>query len=165
MGIPVTSPICTLIDLAARIGRDPLEAAINEADKLDLVDPEQLRRALDHLPRRPGIGVLRKTLDGRTFTLTDSGLERLFLPIARRAGLPKPETGVRLSGFKVDFYWPDLGLVVETDGLRGLRFFTARRRSRPKTASAIRPMRRPGSPLCGSLEPRSGSSRLTCRRP
>jgi very-short-patch-repair endonuclease len=23
-----------------------------------------------------------------------------------------------LNGFKVDFYWPDLGLVVETDGLR-----------------------------------------------
>jgi very-short-patch-repair endonuclease len=27
-------------------------------------------------------------------------------------------TGRRINGFKVDFYWPDLGLVVETDGLR-----------------------------------------------
>ena len=57
-GIPVTSPICTLIDLAARIGREQLEAAINEADKLGLVDPEELRHALDHhsppaRPRRP----------------------------------------------------------------------------------------------------------------
>jgi very-short-patch-repair endonuclease len=23
-----------------------------------------------------------------------------------------------VNGFKVDFYWPDIGLVVETDGLR-----------------------------------------------
>jgi len=50
--------------------------------------------------------------------LTDSELERRLLPIARRAGLPQPETGVRVNGFKVDFFWPGLGLVVETDGLR-----------------------------------------------
>jgi very-short-patch-repair endonuclease len=25
---------------------------------------------------------------------------------------------VRLNGFKVAFYWPELGLIVETDGLR-----------------------------------------------
>jgi very-short-patch-repair endonuclease len=25
---------------------------------------------------------------------------------------------VRLNGFKVDFYWPELRLVVETDGLK-----------------------------------------------
>jgi very-short-patch-repair endonuclease len=50
--------------------------------------------------------------------LTDSELERRFLPIAARAGLPAPHTRVRLNGFKVDFFWPDLGLVVETDGLR-----------------------------------------------
>ena len=27
-------------------------------------------------------------------------------------------TGQWVNGFEVDFYWPDLGLVVETDGLR-----------------------------------------------
>jgi hypothetical protein len=34
-GIPVTSPICTLIDIATQLERDHLEAAINEADKRD----------------------------------------------------------------------------------------------------------------------------------
>jgi very-short-patch-repair endonuclease len=29
-----------------------------------------------------------------------------------------PQTGQYVNGFKVDFYWPELGLVVETDGLR-----------------------------------------------
>ena len=50
--------------------------------------------------------------------LTDSALERLFLPLARRAGLPPPSAGQIVNGYKVDFYWPDFGLVVETDGLR-----------------------------------------------
>jgi len=118
-GIPVTTPVCTLIDLAARVSHSHLEAAINEADKRDLTDPEALRAALDDLVgARPGIATLRRTLDRRTFTLTDSELERRFLPLARRAGLPRPETGRRLNGFRVDFHWPDLRLVVETDGLR-----------------------------------------------
>ena len=95
-----------------------MEAAINEADKLELVDPEELRAALDGSARQPGVKVLRETLDRRTFTVTDSELERRFLPIARAAGLPSPQTGCWVSGFKVDFYWPGLGLVVETDGLR-----------------------------------------------
>jgi very-short-patch-repair endonuclease len=116
--IPVTTPLCTLIDLATQLDRDQLEAAINQADKLDLVDPETLRLALEESPRHPGIAALRQTLDRHTFTLTDSELERLFLPLARSAGLPRPETGTYVNGFKVDFHWPDLGLVVETDGLR-----------------------------------------------
>jgi predicted transcriptional regulator of viral defense system len=75
-GIPVTNPICTLIDIATELARDQLEAAINEADKRDLTDPEELRSALDEVARRPGIRALRETLDRRTFTFTDSELER-----------------------------------------------------------------------------------------
>ena len=67
---------------------------------------------------RRGGAVARDPLDRRTFTLTDSILERHFLPIARRAGLSRPLTGQIINGYKVDFYWPELGLVVETDGLR-----------------------------------------------
>jgi very-short-patch-repair endonuclease len=115
--IPVTTPIATLIDIAATITRDDLEAAINEADKRGLTNPDQLRAALDEVVQRPGTAILKATLDCRTFTLTDSQLERRFLPIARKAGLPKPETQQRVNGFTVDFYWPDLKLVIETDGL------------------------------------------------
>jgi very-short-patch-repair endonuclease len=138
-GIPVTSPVCTLIDLATSLGRDPLEAAINEADKRDLVDPERLRSSLDQVGRRPGVGVLRKVLDIRTFTLTQSQLERFLLPIARRAGLDKPETSVWVHGFLVDFFWRQLGLVVETDGLRYHRTpqQQARDRVRDQSLTAI----------------------------
>lgn len=42
----------------------------------------------------------------------------MFLPVTRRAGLPEPLTRRRVNGFRVDFFWPSLGLAVETDGLR-----------------------------------------------
>ena len=116
-GIPVTTPICTLVDIAPGLGRDQRERAVNEADKLGLVDPVTLRQALDDMPRRPGLRLLKDTLDRHTFTITDSELERLFIPIALRAGLPMPLTQQWVNGFRVDFYWPDLRLVVETDGL------------------------------------------------
>jgi very-short-patch-repair endonuclease len=35
-----------------------------------------------------------------------------------------------VSGYRVDFYWPDLGLVVETDGLRYHRTAAQQRRDR-----------------------------------
>lgn len=117
-GIPLTSPLLTLVDLAASISRKHLEAAINEADKLDVTDPDSLRAALSATRVRPGTRQLRECLDEQTFTLTDSELERRFLKLATKAGLPKPRTQARIRGFRVDFHWPDLNLVVETDGLR-----------------------------------------------
>jgi very-short-patch-repair endonuclease len=117
-GIPVTTPVRTLVDLAARLDRARLEAAVNAADTLDLVDPESLREALPGFAGRPGVAALRTMLDRRTFRLTDSRLERYFLPLVCRAGLPLPETRLHLNGFKVDFYFRALGIVVETDGLR-----------------------------------------------
>ena len=55
--IPVTDVACTLVDLSARVRRPALERAVNEADRLDLRDPQALRDALVRLrlaTRRPG---------------------------------------------------------------------------------------------------------------
>lgn len=117
-GIPVTNPVCTLVDLATRFDDGSLERAVNEADKHDLIDPETLREGLVRYRGQPGVARLRALLDRHTFRLTDSELERRFLRLVRSAGLPPPLTRQRVNGFKVDFHWPDLGLVVETDGLR-----------------------------------------------
>jgi very-short-patch-repair endonuclease len=113
--IPVTQPLFTLVDLAASLKDHPLEAAINEADTLGLVDPEAATAALDRVPPYPGISRLRRILTEHT--RTDSDLERCFLRLVKRAGLPTPETQAHVNGHRVDFYWPELGLVVETDGL------------------------------------------------
>jgi very-short-patch-repair endonuclease len=116
--IPVTTPVRTLIDLGTRLPSHALEAAVNEADKLELISPPALRAALNDRRRQRGVRPLRELLDRGEFVLTDSELERRFLPIARRASLDEPLTQQWVNGFRVDFYWPDLRLVVETDGLR-----------------------------------------------
>jgi very-short-patch-repair endonuclease len=117
-GIPVTHPVQTLIDLATELKPLRLERAVNEADKLDLVDPERLRRALNAYGGMPGVRTLRTMLDRHTFRLSDSDLEVLFRPLALGGGFPAPLTKHRVLGYEADFWFPDQGLVVETDGLR-----------------------------------------------
>lgn len=116
--IPVTTPVQTLIDLSTELAPIGVERAVNEADKRDLIDPETLRAELDRHIGEPGVKALRALLDRRTFRLSDSDLEVLFRPIAMEAGLPPPITKETVNGFEVDFFFPDLGLVIETDGLR-----------------------------------------------
>jgi len=117
-GIPVTHPIQTLIDVATELKPLRLERAVNEADKLDLVDPETLRRALDAYGGMPGVRTLRTMLDRHTFRLSDSDLEILFRPLAIAAGFPVPLTKHWVLGYETDFFFPDHDLIVETDGLR-----------------------------------------------
>lgn len=100
-GIPVTTPEATLLDLARCVGRERLEAAVVEADKRDLLGADAVEAIL-----------------GVDFAPTDSALERRFLALVREARLPTPLTQAQLGPYRVDFLWPDLRLVVETDGLR-----------------------------------------------
>jgi very-short-patch-repair endonuclease len=116
--IPVTSPIQTLIDLATELKPLRLERSVNEADVRDLVDPETLRESLDDYVGMPGVKTLRTMLDRHTFRLSDSDLEVLFRPLALSAGFALPLSKQIVMGYEVDFWFPDQGLVVETDGLR-----------------------------------------------
>jgi very-short-patch-repair endonuclease len=144
-GIPVTSPIRTLVDVAGYVPPVALERAVNEADKANLVDPEALRAALTRYPGERRVARLRTLLDRRTFRLSDSMLEMMFRPIARAAGLLEPQTKQMVNGFEVDFFWPDLGLVVETDGLRYHRTpaqqTRALQRDQAHTAAGMTPLR------------------------
>jgi Protein of unknown function (DUF559) len=127
-GIPVTSPAQTLVDLTTELDIVAVERAVNDADKRDLIDPEALRVALDHFAGEPGVRPLRDLLDRLTFRLSDSDLEIFFRPIAAEAGLPPPLSKQIVNRFEVDFYWPNLGLIVETDGLRYHRTPAAQKR-------------------------------------
>src|SRR4051794_37180699 len=92
-GIPVTTPARTLLDLATRLSHRELEAAVNEADRRDLIDPEELRCALDRRFGGPGVVPLPRLPDPRPSPPPAPELERPPPPIARRAGLGSPETG------------------------------------------------------------------------
>jgi very-short-patch-repair endonuclease len=144
-GIPVTGIVQTLVDLAAVHKRPAVDRAVNEADRLDLIHPPELRRELEAHRCEPGVRPLRDLLDRRTFRLKRSDLERRFLPLAERAGLPLPLTKQWVNGFEADFHWPAIGLVVETDGLRYHRTPAQqakdRLRDQTHTAAGMTPLR------------------------
>ncbi|MBS1886615.1 MAG: type IV toxin-antitoxin system AbiEi family antitoxin domain-containing protein [Actinobacteria bacterium] len=147
-GIPVTTPARTVLDQAATsISDASLERLVNEADAargMDL-DSGSLRRYCDLRSGEPGVTRLRRLLDPETFRLSDSELERLFRSLALAAGLPQPLTKVFVNHYEVDFFWPDLGLVVETDSLRYHRNAIKQtrdfRRDQAHIASGLTPLR------------------------
>jgi len=145
LGIPATQPVRTFLDIALELPANRLERAINQADKHDVIDPEALRKALDDHRGEPGIRPLRKILDEHTFRLSDEELEVLFRPLAAAAGLPVPLTKHKVNEFEVDFFWPDFGLVVETDGWRYHRTPSAQTRDALRfqvhTAAGLTPLR------------------------
>jgi very-short-patch-repair endonuclease len=97
-GIPVTSPARTLSDLQSVVSTGQLRHAIRQADFLGLpTGPE-------HVPDR-----------------TRSELERRFLWLCRRHGLPEPTVNIRVGPLTVDFCWAEQRLIVETDGFRSHR--------------------------------------------
>jgi hypothetical protein len=84
----VTTPVQTLIDLAAELRPLRPERAVNEADRLDLVDPETLRTALDAYVGMPGVRTLGPA---RPPHLPPLRLRpRDLLPAARVGGGPRP---------------------------------------------------------------------------
>lgn len=143
--IPVTIPALTMIDLATDLSLLDLERAINDADKRDVIHVGPLRAAIEGYAGLPGVRPLRTLIDKLTFRLSDSELEIRFRPTARAAGLPQPLSKQWVNGFEVDFYWPELGLVVETDGARFHRTPSAQtrdaRRDRAHVLAGMSPLR------------------------
>ena len=116
-GIRVTTVLRTLLDLAAaRLPREQLLDAVGEADRSGLLRVPDLRTAL--VDAAGARGTRRLTaLVGPDYRRTDSRLERRFLELVRDAGLPLPETQHQLGRHRLDFFWPEHALDVETDGL------------------------------------------------
>lgn len=91
-GIAVTNPARTIEDIRGT------------------VEPYLFRRALRQAElaghRVPQLGAVRHTR---------SDLELLFLALCEAHGLPLPLVNHRIAGHRVDFYWPEHRLAVETD--------------------------------------------------
>lgn len=116
-GIPVTVPARTVVDLATVLGTRELEAAIAAAEREGMVTREDLERRLAGRRGRPGAPALRSVLEARGGpALTRSEAEARVLALIRKAGLPVPETNVRIGPYEVDLLWREARLVVEVDG-------------------------------------------------
>lgn len=114
-GLAVTSPARTLLDLAAVLPPDRLDAALERARSTRLVTPPAIHAAMERCPKRRGSATLRRLLADRP-TLTRSRAERLLLDLVARSGLPRPETNVRIGAYEVDALWRRERVVVEIDG-------------------------------------------------
>jgi hypothetical protein len=118
-GLPVTTAARTILDLAAT-GLDgrPLEAALDRAERLRVLDFRELELLLERYAGRPGVPAVAATLaryvPGRV--VTRSELEERFIALCDRHGLPQPAVNVRVAGLEVDFLWAKAGVVVEVDG-------------------------------------------------
>jgi very-short-patch-repair endonuclease len=116
-GIPITSPARSAIDYAATATLDEVERAIAEAFALKLLTEPQLRAAIDRAPHRAGVAAVRAIMGQPGGPRrTRSGGERVMLSLIRAAGLPAPLTNHPVEGFNADFFWPEVGLIVEVDG-------------------------------------------------
>jgi hypothetical protein len=113
-GIPVTSAVRTLVDLADVLRLRPLERALAQADVRGLVTGEQLRELPARAHGRRGAHQLARIF--AVPLLTRSELEELFLAVIAEHGVPRPLVNRRLHGYEVDCHWPARRLVVELDG-------------------------------------------------
>ena len=115
LGIPVTSPVRTLIDLADALDDLALARAVNEARLSRHVRLEQIAERLESAPGRRAVARLRPLI-GRGDGPTRSRLEREFLSFCERQGFPRPQVNRRIIGYEVDMLWPAERVVVELDG-------------------------------------------------
>lgn len=117
-GIPVTSPVRTILDLATVLPRRQLERAVDEAERLGLCTEQELKMVAAAHAGRAGAGALARLLREHAAgtTATRNDFEELFLELCRRNRLPQPEVNVPLLDYVVDFFWRDAHLIVEADG-------------------------------------------------
>ena len=114
-GIPVTSPARTLLDLATHLSHDQLARATEEAQIHHAISDHSLNEQFSRYPAHRGAARLKQAIAAEP-SLTRSEAERKLLELIRKAGLPRPETNVRIAGHEVDFLWREQRLVVEVDG-------------------------------------------------
>ncbi len=123
-GIPCTTPSRTLLDIATVIRTTALIRAIDQAERLRLFDGNELEALMERAIGHRGVPALRAALAEFPAepAFTRSELERRFLDLCQRAGIPVPRVnaGVEAGGesFEVDFLWSERRLIVETDGYR-----------------------------------------------
>jgi very-short-patch-repair endonuclease len=131
-GLRMTAIERTLLDIAHTEPFTVLQRTLNEADYRRLVTADSLDAFLATVRGHRGIGALRRArLDQAP---TRSHLEDAFYRLIREAGLPRPLVNHRVEGYECDFVWPQLRLIVETDGWTAHGTPRQKRRDRRKEA-------------------------------
>jgi very-short-patch-repair endonuclease len=116
---PITTAARTLVDLAAQSSVSAVRRALAEAEYKGLLELHELEPYL--FRGRPGAKRLRQALarHQRKLALTRSELERRFLALCERAGIPLPEVNAPVSRMRIDMVWHEQRIAVELDGYTG----------------------------------------------
>jgi very-short-patch-repair endonuclease len=149
-GIPVTSPIRTIFDLAAVAEMREVERAFHEAEAREVTDRVSLPLLLERYPGRRGSKNLRTLLEARApVGITRNDFEEAFVALVDRYGLMRPrmnaDLAIRGRFFEIDALWERERVAVELDsrGIHGTRkkFESDRQRDRILLAEGWRTMR------------------------
>ena len=123
-GIPCISVARAILDLAGTRPMREVRNAITRAEVLRIFDLAEMDELLGRSHGRRGVARMRLLIsehDPRT-ELAKQELERRFLTLCRRLGIPLPEVNVPIDlgdeQLTVDFLWRQHGRIVETDGHR-----------------------------------------------
>jgi very-short-patch-repair endonuclease len=127
-GLPLTSPLRTLKDLAATRVREDVEDACSEALYLRLVPVRALTE-------QSGPGAAKLRAIAADAAPTRSRLERALRPVLKANALPAPEVNARLGRYRPDFLWRAHRTVVETDGFKAHGHRLAFERDRARDAA------------------------------
>lgn len=150
--LPVVAARRTLLDLCASATKSQAEIALDAALRLKLVSFEELRAMLGYATkhRLAGAALFREMLSvrGEEEAMSESELESAFTRVMRRAALPSPIRQVIVDWdecHRLDFVFPDHGLIVEVDGRKWhasrQRFAIDRRRDNAATLRGMRVLR------------------------
>ena len=107
-----TTTARTIADLARTENEATVQRALNHGTFLGVVELDAIRAQLTTMRR----GKTRLARALANATRARSELEDRFFALVKAAQLPPPVGNFRIGPYVVDFYWPDLGLVVEIDG-------------------------------------------------
>jgi hypothetical protein len=135
-GIPVTSVARTLLDLAEVVPLGQLIRAIEQAERVHILDLKAIEQLLARSPGRHGTKPLRKALAQTTGEAphVNSDWERDFLDFCEDHDIPLPELNVLVEGYLVDAFWRDKKLIAELDSYAFHRSKRAFREDRRKYA-------------------------------
>jgi very-short-patch-repair endonuclease len=132
-GIPVTTPIRTLLDLASVLSLNALAKCFEQAQVRLHVPPAPLAAEVISRPRHRGNAKLRRILLGAVDPAdVRSVLELRFLRLCAAYGIPRPQVNARIGPWTPDFLWPERRVIVETDGYEFHRTAAAQRRDAAK---------------------------------
>jgi len=89
---------------------------VERSEDLELFDPPAIEDLLERTVGHQGHGRLRKAIAlYQPSSFTRSDLEKRFLELCLKAGLPQPRTNYVAHGFELDCYWPSHRFAVELD--------------------------------------------------